>query len=53
MSDSVVDCHAVCQTDGSEIRRWAVDALRAVNVDVLEDQPGVEPKGDAKWDVAE
>lgn len=35
------------------IRKWAVDALRAVNVDVLEDQPGVEPKGDAKWDVAE
>lgn len=33
-------------------RTWAVDALRSVGVDVLEDQPGVVPKGDAKWDSA-
>jgi hypothetical protein len=45
------DEHALLMS--SHRRRWAVDALRAVNVDVLEDQPGVEPRGDAKWDVAE
>ncbi|CAD6568897.1 MAG: hypothetical protein CYPHOPRED_002937 [Cyphobasidiales sp. Tagirdzhanova-0007] len=36
--------------DGSHYPAWAVEALRAVGVDLLEDQPGVIPKGTPQWD---
>ena len=31
-------------------RKWAVEALRAVGVDLLEDQPDVVPQGKPQWD---
>jgi len=40
--------------DGSNYPSWAVDALRSVGVDILEDQPGVIPRAnsDPQWDPA-
>lgn len=40
--------------DGSNYPGWAVEALRSVDVDLLEDQPGVTPRAsdDPVWDPA-
>lgn len=36
--------------DGSQYPKWAVEALRAVGVDLLEDQPDAVPQGKPQWD---
>lgn len=34
-------------------RKWAVEALQEVGVDLLEDQPDAVPQGKPQWDYVE
>jgi hypothetical protein len=35
------------------VRKWAVEALQEVGVDLLEDQPDAVPQGKPQWDYVE